>query len=194
MSVGERIRELRKAIGYTQKELAEMAGVATVSIQQYERGVRQPRIDQLNKIAAVFQVPLSHFVGVEPVEILMVDPESVSKEQESKWEEENRVFRSLVEYLETIDFELGYEVADFEAELYYSLKDLGENKMYILSEEEVSIMADSMQRYVRFLLHDILKNKSPLEAETATQSTLSPQAGEDTTMPENVPGTPSESE
>lgn len=56
MSVGERIRELRKAIGYTQKELAEKSGVATVSIQQYERGVRQPQLRQLIRIAAALGV------------------------------------------------------------------------------------------------------------------------------------------
>jgi len=59
MSVGGKIKELRKAAGWTQEMLAKKVGVTTVSIQRYECEVRQPRIDQLDKIAAAFQVPLS---------------------------------------------------------------------------------------------------------------------------------------
>ena len=62
MSVGERIRERRKVIGYTQKELAEKSGIATVSVQQYERGVRQPRLEQLRRIALALDTTVSELV------------------------------------------------------------------------------------------------------------------------------------
>ena len=195
MDVGKRIRSLRKAAGYTQKELAEKSGVATVSIQQYERGVRQPRIDQLNRIASVFQVPLSHFVGVEPVEVQVADPNGVSKAQKDKWEKDGKNFCVLMDYLATIGFDLGYEVADGGEELYYALTSIEENKLYIISEEEVSQLMNCMQRYTSFLLQDIIKNKTPLtRAETTHQSPPAPQEGKDTTPPPDAPETPPEGE
>ena len=63
MTVGENIQKLRKEKGYTQKSLAQMAGVATGTIQQYELGKRQPRLEQLKKIASVFQIYVGELLG-----------------------------------------------------------------------------------------------------------------------------------
>ena len=41
MSIGKRIREYRKALSLTQKELAEQSGTAEITIRQYENGKRQ---------------------------------------------------------------------------------------------------------------------------------------------------------
>jgi len=35
----------------TQKQLAEKSGIATITLQQYERGVREPKLDTIAKIA-----------------------------------------------------------------------------------------------------------------------------------------------
>lgn len=43
MTTGQRIKAARKKAGMTQKEIAEKAGTATGTIQQYELGKRQPR-------------------------------------------------------------------------------------------------------------------------------------------------------
>ncbi len=56
MTIGERIKEIRKEAGLTQKELAEMCEIAIITIQQYERNKRQPRIEQLQRIAAALGV------------------------------------------------------------------------------------------------------------------------------------------
>lgn len=56
MTVGENIRKKRKDMGLTQKELAEKVGVATITIQQYERNVRVPKIETLSKIGIVLGV------------------------------------------------------------------------------------------------------------------------------------------
>ena len=42
MSIGEKIRYFRKESGYTQKELAELSGIATITLQQYELEKRVP--------------------------------------------------------------------------------------------------------------------------------------------------------
>lgn len=60
MEIGERIREARKSLGWTQQQLAEKAGVAAITIRQYEAGKRIPRLDQLQKIAKAMGVSISH--------------------------------------------------------------------------------------------------------------------------------------
>lgn len=56
MTVGENIRFLRKEKGITQRELAEKCECATGTIQQYELGKRQPRLEQLKRIAKILGV------------------------------------------------------------------------------------------------------------------------------------------
>lgn len=63
MTIGERIKNYRKIAGLTQKELGEFAGVATGTIQQYELGKRQPRIEQLQKIAPILKVSVPDLLG-----------------------------------------------------------------------------------------------------------------------------------
>lgn len=54
MTIGEQIRYIRKYLGYTQKELGDLSKTSETTIKQYEAGKRQPRIEQLQKIATVF--------------------------------------------------------------------------------------------------------------------------------------------
>ena len=63
MDIGLMIREKRKASGLTQARLAELSGVAVITIQQYERGKRQPRLEQLRKIANALGVPVAQLMG-----------------------------------------------------------------------------------------------------------------------------------
>ena len=66
MTIGERIKNYRKIASLTQKELGNLAGVATGTIQQYELGLRQPRIEQLDKIATALNVSVSDLLGTVP--------------------------------------------------------------------------------------------------------------------------------
>jgi len=65
MLIGERIKILRKQKKLTQEKLANLAGVATISIRQYESGNRTPHINQLKAIADVLEVPVTHFLDIE---------------------------------------------------------------------------------------------------------------------------------
>lgn len=58
MTVGQKIKKIRKEAGLTQGELAEKCGLATFAsgtksraITDYERGVRNPSFEILQKIA-----------------------------------------------------------------------------------------------------------------------------------------------
>ena len=56
-SIGRNIKKFRLAAGLTQKELAERCELATGTIQQYELGKREPRIEQQKLICDKLEIP-----------------------------------------------------------------------------------------------------------------------------------------
>lgn len=62
MTLGQKIKAARMKAGMTQKKLGELSETAERTVQQYELGKRQPRIEQLQKIASVLNVPVSAFI------------------------------------------------------------------------------------------------------------------------------------
>lgn len=65
MTVSETIRYFRKERGYTQKQLSELAGIATITLQQYELGKREPKLDNIAKIADALAVPLAALLDID---------------------------------------------------------------------------------------------------------------------------------
>ena len=63
-TVGDRLRKIRKARGYTQKYVAEQAGMHEVLYRRYEHGARNPKESTLIKIAQVLEVDPMVFQNV----------------------------------------------------------------------------------------------------------------------------------
>lgn len=61
------LQRYRKQCGLTQKQLAEKCGLAPGTIQQYELGKRNPKIEQLQKIANVLNIPVEYLF--DPINI-----------------------------------------------------------------------------------------------------------------------------
>jgi transcriptional regulator with XRE-family HTH domain len=59
--LGERIRELRKARGLTQEQLAELVEVEQKHVSRLELGKSYPTIERLEKIAEALNVQLKDF-------------------------------------------------------------------------------------------------------------------------------------
>ena len=59
MTIGEKIRAIRKSKGITQKDLAVAMGVSASMIGQYEVGIRSPKIETLKKIAQALGVDVN---------------------------------------------------------------------------------------------------------------------------------------
>ena len=57
-TVAERIKEARQAVGLTQAQLAERAGVSESAIQMYEIGQRIPRDSVKTKLAEILKQPV----------------------------------------------------------------------------------------------------------------------------------------
>ena len=69
MTIGDKIKFLRKEKGMTQKQLSELSGVQVKTIQRYEYGSHEPTQKTLKKIADAISVPLSYFYEDELPEI-----------------------------------------------------------------------------------------------------------------------------
>lgn len=98
MDVSKQIREARKKMGLTQRELASLAGVATITIQQYELGKREPRYAQLELIAkALGMVPDTPLFELEEC-----SAESAAQEELLAAEKEIEYLRGMVAAYEKI--------------------------------------------------------------------------------------------
>jgi len=63
MEIGERIRKLRKESGLTQSELAEKAGISTMSLRRYERNERQLTVQIVERIANALSTTPAYLMG-----------------------------------------------------------------------------------------------------------------------------------
>lgn len=63
LTFGKIVRRERKKQGLTQAELAEKAGVSTMTIRRYESGDREPRLEEAIKIAGTLGFALDTFSG-----------------------------------------------------------------------------------------------------------------------------------
>ncbi len=61
MNLGQRIRELRRSRGISQKQLAELTGLSQSFISTIERGEKNISINSLKKICSALGMSLSEF-------------------------------------------------------------------------------------------------------------------------------------
>lgn len=66
MTVGKRIRVVRKLCGLTQKELGHAAGIAEPTIRSYELERLNPKIETIRKIAEALGLPVELLTGDQP--------------------------------------------------------------------------------------------------------------------------------
>ena len=64
---GKNLLELRQQRGLTRKQLGEALKISAVTVQSYEKGLRQPNFQMLFKIAIYFDVSLDNLLGYSDV-------------------------------------------------------------------------------------------------------------------------------
>lgn len=96
MSIGERIKQARKAAHLTQEQLAQKCGVATITIRQYENEKRKPSIEQIRNISDALRVNWMYLIGYKPP----IGAESL--EEASKEYEEFQVYQRVKEFAESL--------------------------------------------------------------------------------------------
>lgn len=87
MTTGERIKAARINAGLTQRELAERLNVSFVNISQWENGVRNPKIETLQRIADALGISWTYFTDMsgKPESIDVSKKEYDELLEEEKW-------------------------------------------------------------------------------------------------------------
>jgi len=62
-----RLKECRKKIGKTQREVANDLGTSEVGYQNYEISKREPKIETLSKLADYFDVSVDYLIGRDDI-------------------------------------------------------------------------------------------------------------------------------
>lgn len=65
-SFGDRLLELRRGAGLTQKQVADALDIHSVTYLHYEKDQREPPLELLVRMAAFFDVTTDWLLGVEP--------------------------------------------------------------------------------------------------------------------------------
>ena len=66
MNIGEKISQLRRERGMTQEMLAEQLMVSAQAISKWERGVANPDLEQIPRIAKLFDISTDELLGLTP--------------------------------------------------------------------------------------------------------------------------------
>jgi len=61
--LAKRLRECRKKGGYTQREVSIYSDMTETAYQNYESGIREPKLSYLMRIADFYKVSLDYLVG-----------------------------------------------------------------------------------------------------------------------------------
>lgn len=104
MTIGEKIRAIRKSKGITQKDLAVAMGVSASMIGQYEVGIRSPKIETLKKIAQALGVDVNALLDLSspnaeermPGENICDIQGLLSDSSESEYEEMLKMFFNML--------------------------------------------------------------------------------------------------
>lgn len=98
MDIGQDIKAARKRVGITQKQLAEKIGVAAITIQQYENGAREPKMETIAKIANALGVSVYSLLNFDQASALLENQinEEIS-DFGSEWPEFSRIRESFLQ-------------------------------------------------------------------------------------------------
>lgn len=86
INIGDQIRDLRKARGLNQDQLAEMASLNRVTVAKYESGKVEPGAHALSRIADALEVSVDQLLG-------RVEPERDADEEAEIWAIRDRLRR-----------------------------------------------------------------------------------------------------
>lgn len=132
MNIGDIIKKLRKDKGLTQKQLAEMLNVSTVTIQNYENNRRKPSIEMLQKISSTLNVFIFNF------------------DEEKKSIEDSREY-FIEQYLKTLNCEFLYDDEDF-----YIIFRCSEGDFEV-SNDDIITLNNNIKSFIQFQISEIVK-------------------------------------
>ena len=147
MKIGERIKTYRLRAGLTQRQLGEKLGVSNVNIGQYERGLRNPKLPQLKRIADALEIPFDLLMSDKVTELVDAGKE---------------IDPSVLDLFTQTEFE------EKLAHIHYSIKPDGrgftcftsDNQMFPITEKEIASIDERADQFLRFMLYELMQQKA----------------------------------
>lgn len=93
MTIGKRIRELRKASGLSQEQLAKQLDVTRQTISNWEASIAQPNLEKIIMISDLFQVSLDQLIKGEKKHCQEADIEKLAK---MNWEHRKKMLALII--------------------------------------------------------------------------------------------------
>ena len=101
----EKLKECRKQAGYTQRDMANIIGVARTTYAEYEQGKIQPPLDKVQKILQA--LPMLRGELVDGVDDILINDDQITLIQAKNMREpisnEAQVIREVLKVLDDID-------------------------------------------------------------------------------------------
>lgn len=101
----QRLKELRKEKKLLQKDVASAVNHSITCISDWERGKREPSIDDLIRLADFFGVSIDYLVGREEDGVVIVSGNELSKDESALIDK--------MRCLDPLNKELAYQYIDF---------------------------------------------------------------------------------
>lgn len=178
----QRLKELRKNSGFTQKQMATKIGVATVTYVKYERGENEPNIETLESLATIFNVSIDYLLGhTEEISSINYNfyktfsliETSIDVICEEFPEYRNEVIKLVTDFLNhctMISFKDKFDLLYIKNSVATQLDDLY-FKTSNLKESDISnilVQANSIRKnlddYLTIIIADIIQNKNSVES------------------------------
>lgn len=93
MTLGEKIKAIRKERGFTQKKLGELCGINEANIRKYELGKQNPKIETIDKIASALGISAFELMGSDYFDKKYPEIAQDSKE-----------FEGFIDYLRSLNY------------------------------------------------------------------------------------------
>lgn len=77
-----RYSELRKALGFTQKQVADFLNISRTTYTQYERGSSAPNLETLDKLSELFHVTIDYLLGKADVNLSSKESQPIINNQD----------------------------------------------------------------------------------------------------------------
>ena len=161
--LSKKIRAIRKERGLTIKNVAKLVGVSEQAISQYERGIREPNLSMIDKIAEALNVSRLDLLETEynsPIGKIKIREEYIDdkkiNDKESKYIDIDTWINKY------IDDSVSEEDDNIKIILFRRLMELN-NVKCALSEKECLNLINEFKLFVEFRIFKINKEKGEIE-------------------------------
>lgn len=151
IQTGKKIKAIRKSKKLTQKQLGDKLNVSEAMISQYERGLRNAKLETLQKIASALDVSVSDISG-EVIQYFNYDDESCRETADDLFRKQLQEIGCHLDLLAESNITKG--ITEF---FFYGNY---ENQDFRLSWDDFQAMENDVQAYLKFKLLEYIKRFS----------------------------------